>query len=127
MFAEESWQKMKQTEHDEQVKLFQWAKLQSSKHPHLSMMFAIPNGGQRNIVTATKLKAEGVKSGVPDIFLAFPSQGFHGLFIEMKSSKGRLSENQVEWKDKLLANEYDWRVCYSFSEAQKEIMEYLDI
>ena len=118
---------MKQTEHNEQVKLFQWAKMQSSKHPQLSMMFAVPNGGQRNIVTATKLKAEGVKSGVPDIFLAFPSNTAHGLFIEMKSKKGKISENQKEWLGALSSSGYLCVICYSFSEAQQVIIKYLDI
>ena len=118
---------MKQTEHDEQVKLFQWAKLQSGKHPQLSMMFAIPNGGQRNIVTATKLKAEGVKSGVPDIFLAFPSNTAHGLFIEMKSAKGKLSENQREWMGALSSSGYRCAICFSFDEAKEVISKYLGI
>ena len=118
---------MKQTEHDEQVKVFAWAKLQSGKHPQLSMMFAIPNGGQRNIVTATKLKAEGVKSGVPDIFLAVPSDTAHGLFIEMKSAKGKASDNQKQWLSALSSNGYICAICYSFSDAQQIIMEYLDI
>ena len=118
---------MKQTEHLEQVKLFQWAKAQSSKYAQLTMMFAIPNGGQRNIVTATKLKAEGVKSGVPDIFLAYPSSQAHGLFIEMKSPKGKVSENQCEWIGALSASGYMCVVCYSFDEAKKAICEYLQI
>ena len=116
---------MKQTEHEEQVKLFTWARLQSAKHPQLTMMFAIPNGGQRNIVTATKLKAEEVKSGVPDIFLAYPSSHSHGLFIEMKSAKGKVSENQREWIAGLSAHGYMCAVCYSFDEAKKVIAEYL--
>jgi len=120
---------MKQTEHDEQVKLFQWAKMQSSKHPQLSLMFAIPNGGQRNIVTATKLKAEGVKSGVPDIFLAVPSKAYlsHGLFIEMKSEKGKLSPSQKIWIDGLSKIGYMCSVCYSFDEAKEAIGKYLGI
>lgn len=118
---------MKQTEHYEQVKLFQWAKAQSGKYAPLSMMFAIPNGGQRNIVTATKLKAEGVKSGIPDIFLAYPSLHAHGLFIEMKSPKGKVSTNQREWIGALSASGYMCIVCYSFDEAKRVICGYLDI
>lgn len=118
---------MKQTEHYEQIKLFQWAKAQSAKHAPLSMLFAIPNGGQRNIITATKLKAEGVKSGVPDIMLAYPSSHAHGLFLEMKSPKGKVSTNQREWIGALSASGYMCVVCYSFDEAKKVICEYLEI
>lgn len=118
---------MRQPEHIEQVKLFTWAKAQSKKHPQLTMMFAIPNGGQRNIITATKLKAEGVKSGVPDIFLAYPSLTAHGLFIEMKSTKGKVSPSQREWIGALSASGYMCAVCYSFDEAKNVISEYLGI
>ena len=118
---------MKQTEHEEQKKLFLWVKAQSAKHPQLTMMFAIPNGGQRNIVTATKLKAEGVKSGVPDIMLAFPSEHSHGLFIELKSTNGKVSENQRQWLGALAYSGYQCNVCYSFNEAKKVIEEYLQI
>ena len=118
---------MKQNEHEEQKKLFQWAKAQSGKYPQLKMMFAIPNGGHRHIVTATKLKAEGVKSGVPDIFLAVPNKDYSGLFIEMKSAKGKVSDNQEEWIIRLCDIGYAVWVCYSFLEAQKIICEYLGI
>jgi len=118
---------MKQTEHYEQKKLFEWAKVQSGKYAPLSMMFAIPNGGQRNIVTANKLKAEGVKSGVPDIFLAYPSIHAHGLFIELKSAKGKVSQNQREWIAALSSSGYMCVVCYSFDEAKEIICEYLGI
>jgi hypothetical protein len=53
--------------------------------------FAVPNGGHRHIVVASKLKAEGVRSGVPDIALIH--QG-HYYGIEVKTLKGRLSDSQ---------------------------------
>ena len=37
--------------------------------PRLEWIHAIPNGGLRNKATASNLKAEGVKSGVLDVFL----------------------------------------------------------
>jgi hypothetical protein len=56
--------------------------------------YAVPNGGNRNIVTAKRLKAEGVSSGVPD--LCFPKWR---LRIEMKRQKGgKESEEQKAWK-----------------------------
>lgn len=76
------------TEHEEQVMLFRWAQLQSSKYPPFALMFAIPNGGKRNAKTAVDLKYEGVKSGVSDIFLPCACGGYHGLFVEMKRTRG---------------------------------------
>ncbi|MCK5346358.1 MAG: VRR-NUC domain-containing protein, partial [Candidatus Heimdallarchaeota archaeon] len=72
-------------EHQIQVGLFQWIDLQMNVYPALKNAFAIPNGGSRNDIEAKNLKNEGVRSGVPDVCLAYPSNGFHGLFIEHKS------------------------------------------
>jgi len=81
-------------EHQIQVGLFEWIDLQKNKYPALKNTFAIPNGGSRHILEAANLKAEGVKSGIPDILLAFPSKCFHGLFIEHKTAKGKLSKDK---------------------------------
>jgi hypothetical protein len=56
-------------------------------------IFAIPNGGYRSKVTAANLKAEGVKKGVPDLFI--PEWD---LWVEMKRIKGgSLSADQKDW------------------------------
>ena len=55
------------SEHVEQVRLFAWAKYACSTLPKLSLLYAIPNGGARHKAVAAKLRAEGVKPGVPDI------------------------------------------------------------
>ena len=87
-------------EHDEQGSLFQWAGIAVFKYPELNCMFAIPNGGLRNPVVARKLKAEGVKSGVSDIFLSVARGGYHGLYIEMKRIRtlklGKLAKKMGE-------------------------------
>lgn len=88
-------------------------------------MFAIPNGGLRNKFTAYKLKAEGVKAGVPDIFLPVPSNDFHGLFIEMKFGKNKPTDSQEIWHIDLALGGYKVAVCYSFEDAQKVITSYL--
>ena len=64
---------MKNGEHQLQVECVKWFRFQYPKLANL--LFAIPNGGLRNIKVATKLKAEGVLAGVPDLFLAIPAQG----------------------------------------------------
>lgn len=65
-------------------------------------LFAIPNGGYRHKATAEKLKLEGLKPGVPDIFV--PDWR---LFIEMKRTKGgRVSKDQADWIEYLQACGY---------------------
>lgn len=115
-------------EHTEQVAVFNWATINSRKHPGLALMFAIPNGGHRHKAVAAKLKAEGVKSGVPDIFLPIPNPTSNGLFIEMKRQKGgTVSKGQEEWLKKLEKQGYKAVVCKGAAEAISVIEEYLSI
>lgn len=110
------------TEHWEQVQLFRWA----SCRPELALMHAIPNGGQRDIRVAVKLRDEGVKAGVPDIFLPVPSGGKHGLYIELKRRKyGRVSPDQLRWMDALMHKGYACAVCNGWEMARDVILDYL--
>lgn len=116
------------TEHEEQVMLFHWAQLQSSKYPPLALMFAIPNGGKRNAKTAVDLKYEGVKPGVSDIFLPCACGGYHGMFIEMKRTKGgALSAAQRDFISKVENQGYKVVVCKGFEAAREEIVKYLTL
>ena len=134
------------SEHSEQVATIDWAELMSNRHPELKLIFAIPNGGNRNIVTAVRLKAEGVKAGVPDLCLpvrtpkihkikdpcpglcAIQSGFWHGLWIEMKKRKGSTtSKEQKWWHEKLRDQGYQVEVCKGASEAIEAISDYLGI
>lgn len=115
------------SEHDEQVALFEWASLQSRNIPEFDLMFAIPNGGHRHISVAKRLKKEGVKSGVPDIFLPCKRGLYAGLWIEMKAIKGKISENQTEWIKNLRNAGYEAKVCYGFDDAKETILKYLSL
>jgi hypothetical protein len=113
------------TEHAEQVKFFKWAEHWLPENMQ-QLIFAIPNGGARHVLTGKKLKDEGVKPGVPDIFFAWPRLGYHGMFIEMKRKKGgRLSESQKFIIDALRSAGYFVVVCKGCEEAQKEICNYM--
>lgn len=113
------------TEHDEQVALFRWASLQSGAHPELRLMYAIPNGGQRHIAVAAKLKAEGVKAGVPDICLPVPRGGFGALYIELKAVGGRLSAAQTDAMDALRKAGNAAYVAFGWNEASQVLSNYL--
>lgn len=114
-----------ESEHHEQVKLFRWAEQNLDKYPVLAYMFAIPNGGHRHPATAGRMKAEGVKRGVPDIFLPHPRGHYSGLFIEMKVKSNKPSRVQREYIAYLLDEGYKVCVCYSCHEAIQKIEEYL--
>ncbi len=72
------------TEGEEQATLFSRARMYENKYPQLKWMFHIPNEGKRSRTTGGRMRSEGMKSGVADIFLPAPSGEYHGLFIELK-------------------------------------------
>jgi hypothetical protein len=132
------------SEHDEQKALFEWADrmVAQGRLPELVNMFAIPNGAwTKNQAMAVKLKQEGLKKGVPDIFLAVPRfyglprkpvshpenlRIIHcGLFIEMKYGIGRQSKDQRNWQTLLTNSDYCYKVCFSWIDAAREIIQYL--
>lgn len=118
---------MKQIEHTEQVALMQWWALACRAYgvPE-SMLFAIPNGGRRDPVTGARLKAEGVRAGIPDLFLAVPMGGHGGLFIEMKKSHGgRVSEAQTVCIGQLERMGYRVAVCHGWERAREQIENFL--
>lgn len=89
-------------------------------------VFAIPNGGSRNKREAARLTAQGVKKGVPDLFIPRAAGKFHGLFIEMKREKGgRLSPDQAEWIALLRREGYAAYACPGFDNARAVIDRYL--
>ena len=114
------------SEHQEQCALFEWAAWMANTMPELHLMHAIPNGGKRDIRTAAKLKAEGVKPGVPDIFLPVPRGGKHGLYIELKRRKGgTVSAAQEAWIRALTEQGYVCAVCHGAAAARDEILRYM--
>ncbi len=116
------------TEHAEQRALVTWASLSTGKHPELRLLFAIPNGGARSKAAAGKLKAEGVKPGVPDLCLPVARGGFHGLYVEMKRVKGgTLSPEQKTWHQALTEQGYHVALCKGQPAAQQTLTTYLTL
>lgn len=113
-------------EHEEQAALISWAEHAAHALPELALLFAIPNGGARSKKTAGRLKAEGVKPGVPDLLLPVARHGFKGLFVEMKAEGGRVAPEQRQWHAKLRAEGYRVAVCFGWVDAKAEILAYLE-
>ena len=100
------------SEHQLQASLCEY--LDRMLRPELAYR-AIPNGGLRHIRVAARLKAEGVRKGSPDLFVMLPA-GKVG-WIEMKTSKGRLSPDQKGFE--AICNRLDHlhAVAHSLDEA----------
>lgn len=79
------------------------------------LVFAIPNGGNRNVVLATRLKAEGVTAGVPDLFVA----DFGGFFLEVKTATGHLSEAQRATAKELMSRGFITYTVRGAEEARR--------
>ena len=103
------------TEHKEQVLTVNWFR---RTYPGVRI-FAIPNGGARNIVAASRLKMEGVSPGVPDLFV--PAWG---LWIEMKTTKGRVSPAQADWHQYLDSIGQVVVVAHSAEEAKEKVADF---
>ena len=133
------------SEHAEQVMLFQLCDLARGRYPELKLLHAIPNAGgytggfRSNVVRAQRMKAEGVRSGVPDVHLPVPRGGYASLYIEMKREKLRPTKTKGVQRDrtKTTAEQDAWieglrkvgnrvEVCYTADKAWEVIEGYLN-
>lgn len=141
----------KNSEHGHQTALFAWCAIINNVgiNKDVSKLYAIPNGGKRDAATAAMLKAEGVRKGVPDLFLPVPivvsprnqtalyavfkdtcltSNVLSGLYIEMKKPiGGKLSPEQVQRIAELKRDGYAVVTCKTWREARDAIVTYLSL
>ena len=108
-----------------------WMRLQ---FPQI-VISSFPNQGVRSRANASRMKAEGLTAGCPDLIIF--SQGAekdeHGniidaygaLLIEMKTEKGVLSAAQKEVHEKLRNAGYKVAVCRNFDEFKQVVETYL--
>jgi hypothetical protein len=71
------------------------------------------------------LKRMGVTPGVSDIFLGISADGYHGLWIELKTSKGKLSDDQIAFIHKKNQRGYFAVAVWGLETAQEVIKCYL--
>lgn len=111
------------TESQEQRQLIQWCRTD----PRLQYLFHIPNESVGGSGWLTRNRQMGVKSGVPDLMLPIPAGGYHGLFVEMKTKNGRLSEAQKRWINALNDLGYLAVTAYGWEDAKCRITDYLQL
>lgn len=111
-----------QPERLQQKAFFKWLAL----YPKIRLLAsASANGGSRHAIEARNLKLSGVTAGVPDVHIAIPSNGYHGLYIEFKYGDNKLTEAQAIMGKNLIEKGYAFHVCYSWIEAKDVTTEYL--
>ena len=115
-----------QPEAIEQAKVIAWARANENNYPYLWMLHSSLNGLKRTKNAQGKAKQQGMLSGVPDLFLPVKNNYFVGLYIEMKSTKGRVSVEQSHYLKCAAENGYSVVVCYSAVESINTIKSYLE-
>ena len=140
------------SEHDEQKTFFDWVRLNRYLAPSLEvrkamkLCYSVPNGAHMGKAQAGKMVAEGMTKGVLDVNLDWPvcdkwmfgqhpldvclesfwyEHTTHGLRIEFKFGRNKLTKEQREMKSLLEEAGYRVAVCYSAKEAVKTVFEYL--
>ena len=97
-----------------------------AQYPTLSrLVFAVPNGGKRDRRTGAQMKYEGCMRGVADLILLVPMKGYASLCIEMKTPKGKQSEEQIIWQALAEKARNKYVVCRSLEEFMNEVNSYL--
>lgn len=117
----------KRSEATEQERVINYCRYNEMRYPELKLIHHIPNGGRRDKKEAARLKAQGVKAGVPDLFLPVPRHGYYGLYIEMKYGGNKTTQNQRFWLEELKKQGFKTEVCYGADAAIEEINNYMDI
>jgi hypothetical protein len=103
---------MKESEHVIQCQAIQWIRQNT---PYVC--YAIPNGGSRGRRQGAALKAEGVLAGIPDLCIPALS-----LFIEMKTSIGKVSPVQKAMHERLRHDGQIVEVCRSVDDVMRVVM-----
>lgn len=120
---------MRYAEHEAQKAVCLWWKCQ---HKALgvrweNLLMHVPNGQNSSARAGSRMKAQGLRAGVPDLFLAVPRGPYHGLWVEMKSAAGTCSDAQKAFHPLLLAQGYHVQVCKGWDQATRAITAYLKL
>lgn len=111
-----------QPEQIEQIKVFEYVK-QCTDLPFIH----IANERKTSPQQGALLKRMGVVAGCADIFIPRARSPYHGMFIELKTLKGKPSLSQLEFLTRMNKEGYFSLVCYGAEEAIETIIKFYDI
>ena len=105
--AQKRKRKPRHIEESIQVACVKWFRLQ---YPNL-VIFAVPNGGSRNLYEAKNMKESGTLAGVADLVIV--GNGGRVLFVEMKAGKNKQEDSQVLFQNKVEKLGHKYIICRS--------------
>lgn len=117
------WNMKKQipSEADEQITVIEYCDLKGIPIYHIA------NEGKRTRYTGDLLKRMGMRVGFPDLCVPVAKGKYHGFYIEMKSHKGKPTNEQISWLKRLKEQGYATAICYGSQEAITIIEKYMKI
>jgi len=128
---------MRHEESSLQIACVTWFRIQFPQYRYL--LFSSLNGthlsgtAAQRAIKWNRLAREGAVSGVADLFLAMSKRDYIrmleamylGLFIEMKSAKGKQSAEQKEFQKQVEAQGYEYFLCRDLESFIAKIKEYV--
>lgn len=118
------------TENQEQRALVKWL----DYHPILKNYYCKNNNeGKRTDAQGWNLKRMGLRPGVSDLFIYYPTKTYHGLWLEVKRNKKYTTSSKCtatwiaqEWFIETVKSVgYAGFFCYGFEDGVHIIEEYL--
>ena len=107
--------KPRQPERELQEACVRWFRLQ---YPKL-VIFAVPNGGSRNLYEARNMKESGTLAGVADLVIV--GNGGKVLFVEMKAGRNKQGDNQILFQKNVERLGHKYVICRSIEGFKKEV------
>ncbi len=113
------------SESQEQIAAMEWLRLQ---YPHIAEhTMHIGNERKASYFVGYIMKQMGVLKGASDLFMAWPSGGYHGLFIEVKSKTGRPTPHQKAFIQRMVDVGYYACICYGAEEVIETMRYYIKL
>lgn len=119
---------VKSTEAEQQEAVIDFCNIMAlyPEYKELKLIYHIPNGGSRNPLEAKNLKKQGVRAGVPDLFLPVARGGYFGLYIEMKWGKNEATSEQLKYMGELRNQGYAVWLCRGAEVAKNCLEQYMN-
>ena len=105
-----------------QAECFQWF---HNTYPQFrGLLYAVPNGGKRDKITANKMRATGLVPGIPDLQAHYKGKT---IFFELKTDKGRVSVEQFKIHNKLVDQDFSVFIIRRLGEFKLFMLKFFEI